>query len=85
MDRMQHIVKLCQFQYGQYGSNVPLLPPIWNSQYNKELLVDGVLGNKIPSDDAKEEDDQKEKRFTLDGIEWSEATIRYLTQQHSYY
>merc|ERR1711879_294014 len=82
--RMQHIVKLCQFQYGQYGSNVPLLPPIWNSQYNKELLVDGVLGNRIPSDVAKEDDDEKEKGFTLDGMEWSEWTIRKRDVVHDF-
>ena len=39
--RMQHIIKLCQYQYGQ--QNIPLLPPIWNSQYNSNLLLHQIL------------------------------------------
>lgn len=67
---MQHILKLCQFQYGQYGSNVPLLPPLWKSQFDGEVVIDEML--------------RSTKGLHLDGLEWSESTIRKRDLLHDF-
>ena len=82
--RMQHIIKLCQYQYGQ--QNIPLLPPIWNSQYNANLLIHRILPQ---TDDEKQIKQNQQQTYTnyhqfrFDGLDFNENTkskIKILVQ-----
>eukprot|EP01084_Bolivina_argentea_P033976 62845_1 len=62
--RMQHMIKLCQYQYGP--QNIPILPPIWKSQFNENLIIHKIL----QCDNGNNQSDC----FHFDGLNWNEFT-----------
>eukprot|EP01083_Nonionella_stella_P301741 1036881_1 len=67
--RMHHMMKLCQYQYGQ--QHIPLLPPIWNSKYNSSLSIQQLFAM-----DCDEESSDSD--FHFDGVQWNQITQRQI-------